>query len=276
MAFKISDLGVSSIAWEPNEDLQVSEALTAFGISNIDLTPSKYFSWNSESATTLALEKREFWESRNFKIRGVQSLLFGAPNWNILNKSDWPGLLQHFENVFSITERLGAKFLVFGSPGNRKLNGLSKDKALDVAEEFFRELAAMMKGRELELTIEANPTRYGCDFITSTIESAELVARIDSENISSQLDLGTCFINSEKLKDLQAQREKFGYLHLSTLDLMPLHSEKNDLILEYLQDPFAGEHLTIEQKSPVGQAAESLTKTISWLVENAEDRKNFN
>ena len=275
MTFEISNLGVSSIAWEPDEDRQVSEALATFGISNIDLAPSKYFPWSSGSAITLASEKREFWESRNFKIRGVQSLLFGAPNWNILSKSDWPALFRHFENVFNITETLGAKFLVFGSPGNRKLNGLQKDKALDVAEEFFRKLAAMMTGRELELTIEANPTRYGCDFITSTIESAELVARVESVNISSQLDLGTCLINSEKLEDLKEQRENFGYVHLSTFDLKPLHLEKNDLILEYLQNPIAGDHLTIEQKSPMGQAVESLTKTVSWLRENTDSRKNF-
>jgi D-psicose/D-tagatose/L-ribulose 3-epimerase len=270
MTFDVSNLGVSSIGWEPDEDSQVSELLSSFGISNIDLTPSKYFSWTADNALDLAAELREFWESRNFRIRGVQSLLFGAPKWNILNEDDWKNLYQHFEAVFRVTEALGARFLVFGSPANRKMEGLRKDDAFDKAEEFFSGLAKVMQGRDLELTIEANPERYGCDFITSTFESAALVARIGSTNISSQLDLGTCLINSEDFGELNSIAEHLTYVHLSTVDLNPLHLEPNKLVRDYLLAPFAGNKFTIEQKSALGAGAESIGSTINWLLEQVD------
>jgi sugar phosphate isomerase/epimerase len=270
MTFEISNLGVSSIGWEPDEDLQVSGVLSSFGISNIDLTPTKYFAWNADNALALSAERRDFWESRNIHIRGVQSLLFGAPKWNILKKKDWKNLYQHFETVFSVTEALGARYLVFGSPANRRLEGLSKHEAFEVAEEFFSGLAKLMQGRELELTIEANPERYGCDFITSTFETAALITRIGSPNITSQLDLGTCLINFEDLGELKSIAGNFGYVHLSTLDLKPLHLEPNKLVRQYLLDPFAGNKFTIEQKSALGAGAESIASTIDWLLEQID------
>lgn len=270
MTFDISTLGVSSIGWEPDEDSQVSRVLSSFGISNIDLTPTKYFAWNADNALALAAEQRDFWESRNFQIRGVQSLLFGAPKWNILNKEDWKNLYQHFETVFSVTEALGARYLVFGSPANRRLEGLSKPEAFKIAEEFFSGLAKVMQGRDLELTIEANPERYGCDFITSTFETAALVTRIGSPNITSQLDLGTCLINSEDLGELESIAGNLGYVHLSTLDLKPLHLEPNKLVRDYLLAPFAGNKSTIEQKSELGAGAESIASTIDWLLDQID------
>jgi sugar phosphate isomerase/epimerase len=270
MTFDVSSLGVSSIGWEPDEDLQVSEVLSSFGISNIDLTPSKYFAWSADNALALAAERREFWESQNFRIRGVQSLLFGTPKWNILNEKDWKNLYQHFEAVFSVTEALGARFMVFGSPANRRLEGLRKEEALDMAEEFFVGLAKLMEGRDLELTIEANPERYGCDFITSTFESSALVTRIGSPNISSQLDLGTCLINSEDLRELHLIAENLSYVHLSALDLKPLHLEPNKLVRDYLLAPFAGNEFTIEQKSLLGAGAASIASTIYWLLEQID------
>lgn len=272
MTFDVSNLGVSSIAWEPDEDLKVSEVLSSFGISNIDLTPSKYFAWNDNDALDLATERREFWESRNFRIRGVQSLLFGAPTWNILNKDDWTKLFEHFEKVFRVTEALGARYLVFGSPGNRKLDGRTQNESLDLAEEFFGQLANILLDRDLVLTIEANPERYGCDFLTRTFESTELVRRIASPNIASQLDLGTCLINSENLRELSTCAENLAYIHLSSLDLKPLHLEFNNLVLDYLAQPFAGNKVTIEQKSPLGMGAESIASTIDWLLEQMEDQ----
>lgn len=273
MTFDLSNVGVSSMAWEPKEDSHVSEALSSFGICNVDLTPSKYFSWDAHNAVSLAQELREFWESRNFRIRGIQSLLFGVPKWNILDPSDWNSLFSHFEKVFNITEALGARFLVFGSPSNRRAEGLSKHEAVEVAEGFFREIANRMQGRDLELTIEANPERYGCDFITSTSQSAELVKRIASPNISSQLDLGTCMINSEKLEELSVYAGNFGYVHLSTIDLLPLHLEPNPLVLEYLSEPISGRKITIEQKSPLGEGAQSISKTLQWLAKGLYDQE---
>ncbi len=263
----MTNLGVSSIGWEPDEDLEVAGVLARFGISNVDLTPSKYFPWGAENAVVLAKERREFWQSRGFKVRGVQSILFGAPNWNILNTDHWNNLLEHFEKVFNVTEALGAKYLVFGSPGNRKLEGRTKKDAIALAEEFFGQLAEMMHGRNLMVTIEANPERYGCDFLTTTFDAADLVRRIDSPNISGQLDLGTCLINSENLQDLQIFSRRLSYVHLSTLDLKPLHIENNDLIKSYLAAPFAGTMYTIEQKSEPGMGGVTIADTIEWLLE---------
>jgi D-psicose/D-tagatose/L-ribulose 3-epimerase len=272
MEFELSNLGVSSIGWEPAEDARVSETLSSFGIYKIDLTPSKYFAWDDVNAIEKAKEIRKAWASKNFQIRGVQSLLFGMPDWNILDKGDWKSLFNHFENVFNITETLGAKFLVFGSPANRKLGNLAKSTGFDLAEEFFSEISQMLSGRELMVTIEANPVRYGSDFITSTDESTSLVSRIGSPQIRAQLDLGTCLINNEKLDELNAYSESFGYVHLSNMDLNPLHQEPNRLVGEYIGNPFAGNNLTIEQKSPPGEASKSIKNSIEFLLAG---KKNY-
>lgn len=267
-------LGISSIAWEPIQDEAVAEILIEHGITHIDLTPSKYFSWSDPEAVSKAFDLGRKWSKLGFEIRGVQSLLFGAQPCNVLEKKDWPYLIGHFQSVFNVSSALGAKKMVFGSPGNRIRGDKEKDVATTTAIEFFKVLADLIGDRDLQFEIEPNPTNYGCDFINTTTEALELVSEINRSQIKVQLDLGTCFQNEENLDLIDSRLNEVGYVHFATKNLWPLHEFPNPLIHEFLARNTSQISFSIEQKTDHGKTLEQISESLKWLLNQVIEKNN--
>ena len=92
--------------------------------------------------------------------------------------------------VIDFGAAVGAHALVFGSPKNRLRGSLSSTDALGIATTFFRELGAHAHAQGVALCIEANPTEYGGDFITTTAEAVELCRAVDHPGSRVNADLG--------------------------------------------------------------------------------------
>lgn len=246
----LSGLGVSSLAWEPEDDREIARLLESRGVTFIDFVPTKYFQWGHEDALQKASRIRQEWADSGVNIRGMQSLLFGAGPLNILNTEDWPALRAHFEKVFPIASALGVDRMVFGSPHNRKKGSMNQIEAEDTAEQFFRALADQARGHSCVVMLEPNPMDYGCDFVTTTHEAVSLVQRVSHPNLKVQLDLGTCFINNEQAGTIFEEFcESIGYVHLATKNLVALAEIPNPEILSFLGALHEGAPMSIEIKS---------------------------
>ena len=260
-------LGVSSLAWRPDEDLSIAQMLQESNVSHIDLVPSKYFGWEDPQAEKKSQDLKRKWGDFGIKVRGIQSLLYNAGALNILKPSDWPALEAHFNRVFAISQALGAEKAVFGSPNNRRKGTLPAVQANSLGATFFQKLALQASKYDCSIMLEANPSSYGCDYITTTHEAVDLVTTVDHPNLKAQLDLGTCLINSEVPSEIYNDSFRaFGYVHISAKNLAPVQELPNphlEPLLKCLPDSFP---VSIEMLGdPKSQNTPIVKGAIDWV-----------
>ena len=235
-------ISISNIAWDPSIDDEVSRILIKTGVTYVDIAPSKYFKSPNKVTSAEILTVKKYWIERNIKPLGMQSLLFGTQGLNIFGS---PGiqdaLLLHLSYICFIGSELGARKLVFGSPKNRDRSNLSDNKVTKIAVDFFRRLGTLAEKRGVVICLEPNPTCYGSNFMTNSLETAKIVEAVNCDSIRMQLDTGAMQINKEAPR---ATIKKFAHLihhiHISEPNLVPItpknyySQEVSESILEFL------------------------------------------
>jgi sugar phosphate isomerase/epimerase len=223
-------LSISNIAWDVSEDDAVAELLNAHGIDAIDVAPGKYFSVPLDATDCEIGSVRRRWEDRGVAIVGMQALLFGTEGLNLFGTADAQhAMLEHLAAVCRIGWGLGAQRLVFGSPRNRDRSGLDDTVAFDHAVVFFRRLGDIARANGVEICLEPNPTCYGSNFMTTSAETAHIVARVGHPAIRMQLDTGALAINGEDaLAVIDDYASLIGHIHASEPDLLPLGDASTD------------------------------------------------
>ncbi|MFN4177320.1 sugar phosphate isomerase/epimerase family protein [Phenylobacterium sp.] len=215
-------LSVSNIAWDVDEDGAVADLLAAAGVTQVDLAPGKYFADPAAVSEADAERVRRWWADRGFGVAGMQSLLFGTTGLNLFSDSGG-AMLARLAGVCRTGRLLGARALTFGSPKNRDRSGLDDDTVRRVAVDFFRRLGDAAAGEGVVVCLEANPVRYGCNFMTGTDEAAEMVRAVDHPAIRLQLDVGAIAVNGEDPgATIAAHAGLIGHIHASEPGLVPL------------------------------------------------------
>lgn len=217
-------LAISNIAWDIAEDTSVAKLLGKFGVDAIDVAPGKYFPDLVNAKDEDIANVRRWWAGHEIEITGMQALLFGTTGLNVFGDSkSQEAMLEHLRAVCRIGAGLGATRLVFGSPKNRDRSGLSDAQALEQAVSFFRRLGNTAQEHGVIVCLEPNPTRYGANFMTTSAETAHVVAAVGHEAIRMQFDTGALTINGEFPETvLECSSRLIGHVHASEPDLVPL------------------------------------------------------
>ena len=216
-------ISISNIAWEKDEEPEISELLGRLGVSAVDVAPGKYFPDVSAASISDIRKVRSWWNDRGISIYGMQSLLYGTKGLNVFGEVDsQERLLQHLDHVCRIAEGLGARRLVFGSPKNRDRSGLSDKEAEDIALRFFSRLGDIAQSHGVVITLEPNPVCYGTNWVTTTKEAYAFVKELGNPGIAMQLDTGTVITNSEDRDTIASVKDAAGHVHLSEPKLLPL------------------------------------------------------
>lgn len=223
-------LAISNIAWDIAEDTSVAKLLGKFGVDAIDVAPGKYFPDPANAKDEDIANVRRWWADHGIKITGMQALLFGTTGLNVFADSkSQEAMLEHLRAVCRIGAGLGATRLVFGSPKNRDRLGLSDAQALEKAVSFFRRLGNTAQEHGVIVCLEPNPTRYGANFMTTSAETAHVVAAVGHEAIRMQFDTGALTINGESPEAVLECSSRFiGHVHASEPDLVPLGDGETD------------------------------------------------
>lgn len=253
-------LAFSNLAWEPKQDEAVGVVLKAGGVSAVEIAPSKIWKEPTAVSSADAATYRRSWEKRGLPIVALQSLLFGKPDLSLFgDEARRLALAEHLEKMFLLAERLGAKVLVFGSPRNRLKGTLSAAQAREIAVPFFQRVGEAAARHGVILGLEANARKYGCDFIVTTDEAADLVARVASPGFGLHGDWGCMELEGEDvLRSVEAHRESFRHFHLSTEALKPILNRKRDhvrAIVDRLRSANHPPHLSVEMLNPDGNPA---------------------
>jgi D-psicose/D-tagatose/L-ribulose 3-epimerase len=243
-------VSISNIAWDSSLDLQMSSILNRFGIDAIDIAPTKYFP-NISNANVMQLDTvRNWWNSRGIEIIGMQSLLYGYNGLNLFAGPDvQQRMLDHLKDVCRIGDRLNARLLVFGSPRNRDRSGFTDQQAFEMATLFFKRLALVAERYSVTICLEPNPSCYGSNFMTSSLETLAIVNAVDHPSIRFQFDTGALLINEESPTMIcEKYRNLIGHVHVSEPQLLPVGTASTDhrVIASALKEFLPNAPVTIE------------------------------
>jgi sugar phosphate isomerase/epimerase len=112
---------------------------------------------------------------------------------------------------------------VFGSPKNRDRSGLSDAESMVMAVAFFRRLGDIARSHGVMICLEPNPPCYGANFLTTSAETARVVAQVADPAIRMQFDTGALTINDEDPdRVLRESAPLIGHVHASEPNLLPL------------------------------------------------------
>lgn len=251
-------LAISNIAWDIPEDLAVAKLLGKFGVDAIDVAPGKYFSDPANAKDEDIANVRLWWADHGIEITGMQALLFGTTGLNVFGDGkSQEAMLEHLRAVCRIGAGLGAARLVFGSPKNRDRSGLSDAQALEQAVSFFRRLGDGAREHGVIVCLEPNPTRYGANFMTSSEETARVVATVGHGAIRMQFDTGALTINGESPEAvLESSARLIGHVHASEPDLAPLgdggtdHQLMHKALQQHLPDHVVSIEMVATKEEP--------------------------
>lgn len=216
---------MSNLAWDPaGEDEAVAALFGRKGISGVELAPTKVWATPTETPRAELLRYREFWNQRGVAVVAMQALLFGRPEFALFGSDeDRRRLGEYLARIIELGGALGAHALVFGSPRNRRRGEMAPARALDIAAEFFQRMGAVAEENGTALCIEPNPPEYGCDFVTTVAEGAELVSRVGRRGFGLHLDAGGMTLNQED-PGVEITRAGAGvrHFHISEPNLAPV------------------------------------------------------
>ena len=194
-------LAISNIAWPGEFDPAVADLLRQFGLNGVEVAPTKIWNKPLEATKHEIATYRGFWESRRIRIVSLQALLFGRSDLTIFESAGTrEATLDYLSGMLRLAGELGAEALVFGSPKNRQVGGLSCLEIENIAVPFFRALGEIAVQSHTVLCIEPNPPEYGCDFVTNSTEAVALAMRVESSGFGVHLDSGAMTMVGEDIE----------------------------------------------------------------------------
>ncbi len=267
------NLCISNIAWRAEEEPQVARLLAALGVARIELAPLRAVATPWQPDKDEALRCRAFWAAHGMQIDALQALLFGRDGMALFETPEARAkMLEHLRGVLQLAEWLGARRLVFGSPGQRRRGQLTVNAAHEIAVAFFREVANIAEKHGACLCIEPNPPTYGCDFVTTAAEGAALVRAVDSPGFGLHLDAAGLYLaGDDGAQSIHDSMDLLGHFHASAPQLGHVNRaspvDVPALLAALASRRYAGD-VSIEmraepQRSNLARVAES----VGWLQE---------
>lgn len=160
------------------------------------------------------------------QVISIQSIFYKKEKLNIFRESDHKKILDHLQNIFEISNYIGAKNIIFGSPINRKLNDLVKKDADDIAVNLFKKIGLLCTQKKLFFCIEPNAKFYGCEYINNINQAIDFVKNVNSPNVLINADTGNIFLEDDDLSQVRKFKNLFANFQVSEKNLISL-SEGN-------------------------------------------------
>lgn len=216
-------IAISNIAWRADEEPAMRDLLAARGIDAVEVAPSKIGPNPAELSLDELARYRDSWRERGIEIVAMQALLFGRGELALFGTdAERAEMLAYLSRIVRLGGVLGARALVFGSPGNRKRGTLTLEQATEIAAPFFRRIGEVAVEGGTCLCIEPNPPEYGCDWIHSATQSRALVDHVGHPGFGLHLDAAALHMAGEGRAEIRACAGKLRHFHVSQPHLAPV------------------------------------------------------
>lgn len=206
---------ISNLTWN-NED-EALNILSDLKINKIECAPSKIDTWDNLNIKRITSYKNKI-NQLGIDVYSLQSLFY---NTGIKSLLETDGVIEHFKKLIEYSEVLGAKILVFGSPGLRK-----KSPEIDYClSKIFDYLEVYLEGKDIKICIEPNCKIYNGEFFIKMNEIVDFIKNYN--NIQTMLDTHNLYVEEEPLNDSFLKYKKYiSHIHLSEVGMKPLEYQK--------------------------------------------------
>jgi sugar phosphate isomerase/epimerase len=217
-------LAISNIAWEPDEDEAVFRLMQEYSVTGVEIAPTKIWKDPTRASDKQVADYVRYWHDRGIAISSMQALLFGRPDLTIFESPEKrKATLDYLREIIRLGGQLGANALVFGSPKNRSVGDMPRSNAEEIAVEFFHALGVEAARNDTVFCIEPNPEQYGCDFVTTSREGRNLVARVNHPGFCLHLDAAGMTMSNENIEEELAESVPgICHFHISEPGLKPV------------------------------------------------------
>lgn len=264
------NLAVSNIAWPAAEQAAVLPALRDLGVTAVEVAPTRLFADPSAVTPTDVDAARSWWADQGFAVVAAQALLFGRPDLTLFDSAETrERTLDYLARVLAVCGRLGAGACVFGSPKNRRRGDLPEADARDTAVSFFRRLAAHAADAGTTVVLEANPPRYGADFVTRAAVAIDLVHAVNHHAFRLHLDTACMTLAGDPVREtFDAGFPLLGHFHVSEPDLAPPNQagavEHAAFAAEMKRRGYA-DWVSLETREPAPFTLDALTDAVRFV-----------
>lgn len=209
-------LSISNIAWTATEDDKVLALLPTYGVTAIEIAPTRIWTdWQYDATAVGAF--REVLQQKGLGCSSLQAILYGKPDLKLFGTSkEKAALIEHLKQVADLAANLGAVPLVLGAPKNRDQGDKDEATAFAEAVDLLSEVADYFDQRNVCLCLEPNPSVYGCNFITNSQSGAQLVRTVNSPGFRLHLDAAGMYLAGEDIpRAIQAAADTLAHFHIS-------------------------------------------------------------
>lgn len=259
-------LSLSSLALGRREFDDSTRLLHKYGIEGVELAPTAVWGSRCRPTALQLSSERGRWEREGITIGSIQSILYGSPELQLFDKDTQPLLATRLIEMADIASGLGATHMVFGSPRNRLRKSLNRETATRIAVDFFGDLVADLRERNVVLTLEPNPPLYGADFMISYSEVLDVVNSVGSAQIASQIDTGCVTLAGEDPAGCVHRRVP-GHVHISAPGIGELPGDHGidwgEFRVALAEEGYAG-HLNIEILPDRLSSPAQLDDSLGW------------
>ncbi len=197
----------SNIAWSPHDDRNTLALLRSHGVTGIEIAPTTVWEGWAGSTRSAAAAYGAFLRDEGFEVPALQALLYARPEARLFDEQGEALLLEHLAHVAELAGGLGARVAVLGAPRQRDRGRRSFEQARDEAVPVLRQAAQRFHDQGACLCVEPNPRDYGCNFVCSAGEGAQLVAAVNHAGFGLHLDAGGLYLEREELAGVLPQVE---------------------------------------------------------------------
>jgi D-psicose/D-tagatose/L-ribulose 3-epimerase len=217
-------LAISHIAWPAAEEETFLRHIREWGCSGVEIAPSRV--WPEPLDATPA-ERRAFKslvDRYDLEIPGFQALLYNRPDLGVFrDRHTEAEAVKYLIGLCHLAADLGARVLVFGSPGNRRRGELSLEEAFARAAAFFCQVAP--KAHNLGVCLCIEPLRpEETDFIITAQEGMRLVEMVDHPGFGLHLDAKAVSAEpGDPLQIIRRVRERTEHFHINDPGLVEVN-----------------------------------------------------
>ena len=167
------------------------------------------------------------------------------------------------KQAIDLADKINCRNIVFGSPKNRNMPNPAGD--IELAKQFFREIAEYAETKQVVIALEPNPTIYQTNFINTTQEAFDFVKELNLPALKVNVDLGTVIYNQEDLSVIKDNIKLVNHIHISEPNLEKiekrhLHKDLKKLLVDSGYDCY----VSIEMKE---QSNDDVIKTLRYVRE---------
>ena len=167
------------------------------------------------------------------------------------------------KQAIDLADKINCRNIVFGSPKNRNMPNPAGD--IELAKQFFREIAEYAETKQVVIALEPNPTIYQTNFINTTQEAFDFVKELNLPALKVNVDLGTVIYNQEDLSVIKDNIKLVNHIHISEPNLekiekRQLHKDLKKLLVDSSYDHY----VSIEMKE---QSNDDVVKTLRYVRE---------